>query len=231
MAHLDVLLLNAHRRYLNTSVQYGGFLGIYILSAFLRREGYEAKGMAESLHIVKSRIDKLCSASEVSMVGLYCDFDNVTENIFLSSYIKEKYQLPVIVGGPQATSLKEDFFIRSKCDAVVRYEGELTVLELANFFLEGVGDLTTINGIAYCDATGMLHINPERPLIQNLDALPMVDENCYLEPKYYYGGLSLMTGRGCPFQCAFCHEGAHTRKVRLRSVENVLAEIDAYLEK
>lgn len=39
-----------------------------------------------------------------------------------------------------------------------------------------------------------------------------------------------MTGRGCPFHCAFCHEGAHTKAVRLRSVENVLAEIDVYLK-
>lgn len=231
MEHLDVLLLNAHRRYLDTSVQFGGFLGIYILSAFLRREGYEAKGLAESLNVVKSRIDDLCSKNAVSMIGLYCDFDNVTENIFLSKYVKNNYHLPVIVGGPQATSLGEDFFTRSCCDAVVRYEGELTVLELANFFLEGVGELGFIKGIAYRDASGLIHINPERPLIQNLDALPFVDEQCYLEPKYFYGGLSIMTGRGCPFHCAFCHEGAHTRKVRFRSVGNVLAEIDAYLAK
>ena len=39
-----------------------------------------------------------------------------------------------------------------------------------------------------------------------------------------------MTGRGCPFRCAFCHEGTHTRAVRFRSVENVFAEIDAYLD-
>ena len=39
-----------------------------------------------------------------------------------------------------------------------------------------------------------------------------------------------MTGRGCPFHCAFCHEGHHSRKVRFRSVENVLNEIRHFLE-
>ncbi|MBR1904644.1 MAG: radical SAM protein, partial [Alphaproteobacteria bacterium] len=39
-----------------------------------------------------------------------------------------------------------------------------------------------------------------------------------------------MTGRGCPFHCAFCHEGIG-KGVRLRSVENILSEIDAYLTK
>lgn len=226
---LDILFLNLHRRYLNSVPTHGGFLGIYLLSAFARQEGYEAKGFSGTLEKGFEHVEKLCGAGEISMIGLYCDYDNVTENIFLSRHVKEKYNLPVIVGGPQATALDADFFIASKCDAVVRYEGEMTVLELMNFYLEGVGALEKILGVSWLDG-GKVRKNPERPLIKNLDALPFVDEECYLEPRNFYHGLSLMTGRGCPFRCAFCHEGAHTKMVRLRSVENVLAEIDAYLK-
>ena len=226
---LDILFLNLHRRYLNVESTHGGFRGIFLLSAFVRREGYEAKSFSGTLEAGLSHVDKICAAGEVSMVGLYCDYENITENIFLSRHVKENYNLPVIVGGPQATALDEKFFRESKCDAVVRYEGELTVLELMNFFLEEVGALENILGISYLDSDA-LKINPERPPIKNLDALPFVDEACYLEPKNFYRDLSLMTGRGCPFRCAFCHEGAHTRAVRFRSVENVLAEIDAFLK-
>ena len=226
---LDILFLNLHRRYLNVESTHGGFRGIFLLSAFVRREGYEAKSFSGTLEAGLSHVDKICAAGEVSMVGLYCDYENITENIFLSRHVKENYKLPVIVGGPQATALDEKFFRESKCDAVVRYEGELTVLELMNFFLEEVGALEKILGISYLDGDA-LKINPERPPIKNLDALPFVDEACYLEPKNFYRDLSLMTGRGCPFRCAFCHEGAHTRAVRFRSVENVLAEIDAFLK-
>ena len=224
---LDILFLNVHRRYLDAELGYGGFLGIYLLAAFARQEGYAAKSFSGTLERGLKRLDDL--GAEISMVGLYCDFDNVTENIFLSRHVKEKFGLPVIVGGPQATALDADFFISSKCDAVVRYEGELTVLELMNFYLEGVGALEKILGVSYFSG-GEVHKNPERPLIKNLDALPFIDAACYLEPKDFYHSLGLMTGRGCPFRCAFCHEGAHTKTVRLRSVENVLAEIDAYLK-
>ena len=96
-------------------------------------------------------------------------------------------------------------------------------------FLEDVGKLENILGIGYLRGEKQIK-NFERPPIKNLDALPFIDEACYLEPEHFYRGLSLMTGRGCPFHCAFCHEGAHTRSVRFRSVENVLAEIDAYLK-
>ena len=229
MAELDILFLNLHRRYLNTNANYGGFLGIYILAAFVKQEGYNAKSFAGNFEEGLKILDDFCTAGKISMVGLYCDYENVTENIFISRHVKEKYNLPVIIGGPQATALDENFFIASKCDAVVRYEGELTVLELMNFFIEEVGALENILGIMYLKGD-KLQKNPERPLIQNLDALPFIDAECYIKPQDFYEGLSLMTGRGCPFHCAFCHEGAHTRAVRFRSVENVLAEIDAYLK-
>jgi radical SAM superfamily enzyme YgiQ (UPF0313 family) len=217
-----------HRRYLNIEPTHGGFLGIYLLAAFVRQEGYEAKSFSGTLEAGLRQVERLCAEKKVSMVGLYCDYDNITENIFLSLHIKDNYNLPVIIGGPQATALDKNFYIESKCNAVVRYEGELTVLELMNFYLEEIGELEKILGISYLSGDDLIK-NPERPLIRNLDALPFIDADCYLEPKYFYRGFNIMTGRGCPFHCAFCHEGAHTRAVRFRSVENVLAEVDAFL--
>lgn len=229
MPELDILFLNLHRRYLNFEADFGGFLGIYYLSAYLRKNLYAAKGFSGTLNHGKKILDKFCTENKISAVGLYCDYDNVTENIFISSYVKENFNLPVIVGGPQATALEENFFVQSKCDAVVIGEGELTVLEIIKFFIDGIGDLKNILGINFLTAEG-LQKNPARPLIKNLDDLPFIDEYCYLEPKNFYRGLNIMTGRGCPFHCAFCHEGTHSKTVRLRSVENVLAEIDAYLK-
>lgn len=227
----DIIFLNLHRKYLDYIPTYGGFLGIYILSAWVNANGYCGQGFAGTLHQGRTIVDNLCLKNQVEIIGLYCDYGNVTENIWLSRYVKEKYRIPVIIGGPQATSLGEDFLKKSCCDALVFYEGELTVMELLNFFLDGTGSLNTINGIAYLDENGIYHKTPSRGLIHNLDAIPFIDEKCYLIPRTDWSEISIMTGRGCPFRCAFCHEGAGTKAVRYRSVENVLQEIEINLKK
>ena len=230
MMENDIIFLNLHRRYINRKADYGGFLGIYQLAAFLKENGYEAQSFSGQLMEGMKILDEACAHDRTLMVGLYCDYANVTENIFLSHYIKETYGLPVIVGGPQATSLREEFMMKSNCDAVVRYEGELTVLELVQFFIDGSGSLDSMKGIMTME-NGKCHIHEERPLIENLDALPLIDDSCYINPIVRRDELDIMTGRGCPFHCAFCHEGHHSRKVRFRSVENVLGEIRCFLGK
>lgn len=229
MKNNDILLFNLHRKYVNQESFHGGFSGIYLIAAFIEENGFEGQAYAGLLADGKKLIDYACANGIVKVVGLYCDFDNVTENIFLSNYIKEQYGLPVIVGGPQATALGADFFECSACDAIVRYEGELTVLDLMRYFVDGIGDLSAIKGISYYK-DGVVHINTERPLIENLDSLPFLDSRFSLDDKFRQGEANIMTGRGCPFHCSFCHEGHHTRKVRFRSVENVLQEVDQFLE-
>lgn len=228
MRENDIVFFNLHRRYINNIPTYGGFKGIYSLAAFINNNGYYAQSFAGQLVEGKNKIDEICSNRKTSIIGLYCDYENVTENIFLSKYIKEKYNIPVLIGGPQATALKKSFYEKSLCDVVVRYEGELTVLELLHHFLDDSVDLSMIDGISYLK-NGEIIVNKDRDLIENLDALPFVTQDCYLDLKQFNNELSVMTGRGCPFNCAFCHEGQHTKKVRFRSVENVIGEIEAFL--
>lgn len=231
MRENDILFFNLHRRYLNYQPSYGGFLGIYMLAAFLNKNGYAAQSYAGSLVEGKQLIDEACQNQKVGMIDLYCDYENVTENMFLCRYIKETYGIPVVCGGPQATALGKEFFEKSHCDAVGVYEGELTVLETVDYFLDGIGELDQIQGLVFYRDGELVH-TPLRPVIQNLDALPFIDSECYLVPeRQRYNELSIMTGRGCPFHCAFCHEGSHTRQVRFRSIPNVLQEIDLFLDK
>lgn len=155
MPELDILFLNLHRRYLNSAMNFCGFLGIYYLSAYLRKNFYAAKGFSETLNQVNHILDTLGKEKKISAIGLYCDYENVTENIFISLYIKETFNLPVIVGGSLTTALEEKFFVQSKCDAVVIGEGEISVSELAKFFIDGIGDIKIVLRINFLTAEGL----------------------------------------------------------------------------
>ncbi len=228
MRNNDVIFFNLHRRYLNHFSQFGGFIGTFILSAVVNQNGYAAQGFAGTLMEGKKLIDEACQQHKVAIIGLYCDYENITENIQLCRYIKQTYHLPVMVGGPQATALGKTFLDESGCDVVSRYEGEITVVQLLDYFLDNVGSLEKIKGIMYKKGENVV-INPEQDLVENLDALPFITDECYLTGRHLSNQLSVMTGRGCPFHCAFCHEGHHTKKVRFRSVENVIEEIELFL--
>jgi anaerobic magnesium-protoporphyrin IX monomethyl ester cyclase len=121
-----------------------------------------------------------------------------------------------VIGGPHVTSVDAD---RSLWDVVVRGEGEQAVSILVRYAEKGakgvIRDLLPIN---------------------DLDSIPfparhLVDLNDYVREVDGKKATVLITSRGCPFGCVFCDSEMWGRKVRRRSVENVMAEIDHLKER
>lgn len=126
---------------------------------------------------------------------------------------------------------------------VVRGEPELTVRELVDTLHSG-GDWTAIQGISW-RRDGQVTHNPSRPLIQDLDTLPLPARH-HLEGRHYYNPklkcepyTTAVTSRNCPYHCIYCvpssltfareieHRRVHGCKppVAMRSVESVDAEM------
>jgi anaerobic magnesium-protoporphyrin IX monomethyl ester cyclase len=81
--------------------------------------------------------------------------------------------------------------------------------------------------------SSVVHENPRRPDIRDLDALPfpawdLVDIPRYralwLERHGYYS-MNLVTTRGCPYHCNWCAKPIWGQRYNSRSPENVVAEI------
>jgi len=225
----DILLIDIHKPETSFNFKYDGYIGINLLAAFLSENGFPAKTFTGKTHEIEDVLQKEIKNFDVKMIGLSCDYENQTTVSDISKYIKNKYGIPVIIGGPQAIALDKDFLLKSKCDVIVRGEGEITLLELLNYFINGTGQLEKIKGITFLKNSAC-HRTNDRELIKRLDLLP------FKSAKYSIGGygdkmmVSVLTGRGCPFSCSFCYEGSNSRQVRYRSVENVMQEIDTILE-
>src|SRR5208283_5447215 len=126
-------------------------------------------------------------------------------------------------------------------DIAVMGEGEYTMLELAQYF-EGKKQLSEILGLAY-SKNGEVNVNSPRPFIKNLDELPypaydLMDMEQYLSPKkigyrsFRNRAISMITSRGCPFNCCFCSVHLHMGKqFRAHSANYVLSHIEYVVKK
>ena len=134
----------------------------------------------------------------------------------------------IVIGGPHASCLPEDIVQNEHVDFVARGEGEYTFLDLVKA-LESGDDPKRLPGLTF-KANGNVMSNPDRPLIENLDEVPFPFREFYISEKETcvptYEGVLFAT-RGCPSRCIFCSSHrVWTRKVRYRSPENVVAEME-----
>jgi radical SAM superfamily enzyme YgiQ (UPF0313 family) len=127
----------------------------------------------------------------------------------------------VVVGGAHPTLDPEGTIAEKEFDYVIRGEGEFAFLELAENKSE-----ESIKGLSFKKNGKLIH-NENRPFLKDLDILPFPSRNSFLNDTKYLDACHIVTGRGCPFGCAYCGSPAlWHRQVRLRSVGNVMAELE-----
>lgn len=150
---------------------------------------------------------------------------------------RQKPETKIVFGGHNASFVDERTLERFPfIDAVVRGEGEITFPELIQG-LEGGKDLREIEGITFRIANRVIR-NPDRPLIENLDSLPVSDYS-FVSPLSVYRdacGLArsiaiLEVGRGCPHRCIYCSQSLVWRRTaRTYSVGRLIAEMRNLVE-
>jgi len=119
---------------------------------------------------------------------------------------KYNKEIKIVMGGPHVTFVPEKTF--KECpyiEFIVRGEGELTFKELIES-LDKNKDPSNILGLSI-NMGNKIKNNPPRPLIKDVDAIPMPSYDLLPMEKYQVDGIkfgTVMTSRGCPFNCAFC---------------------------
>ena len=138
-----------------------------------------------------------------------------------------------MAGGAHPTGYTADCMQDPNIDAAVRNEGELTFLELVKTVERGE-PFAGLAGLSY-RKNGAIVNNPPREFITELDALPMPDwkmadlerysgyipHSPFLYTRKY---ANIVTSRGCPFNCTFCHN-VMGKKFRAHSPKRVIDEL------
>lgn len=125
-----------------------------------------------------------------------------------------------IIGGSH-TTLKPQTGLDDGFDIVMLGEGENSIKTI----------LTNISATGTCESI------VQAPYTEDLDSIPypardLVDIKSYgyeFEPGHK--ATTVMTSRGCPWNCAFCTKDVFGKTLRFRSPENVAGEIKEVIEK
>jgi anaerobic magnesium-protoporphyrin IX monomethyl ester cyclase len=162
------------------------------------------------------------------MVGISVYTVKIASSFRIAQIVKDfNPDIPVVFGGPHPSVKSDESLKIAPCvDFVLRGEAEFSFARLVET-IEKKGPISDIKGLSY-RKDGQITHNPDTDFIEDLDRLPFPARDLLINKDTYTSedmGL-LMSGRGCPFECTFCSSaGVWGRKVRFRSIENVLDEM------
>jgi hopanoid biosynthesis associated radical SAM protein HpnJ len=135
-----------------------------------------------------------------------------------------------LIGAKVAVDAEGSLRTAPAIDFVARNEFDFTIKDVADDH-----PWSKIDGLSYRNEAGAIVHNPDRAILENMDALPFVtpvyQRDLTIE-NYFIGYLkhpyiSIYTGRGCKSRCTFClwpqTVGGH--RYRTRSVAHVIEEI------
>lgn len=206
-------------------------LGLAYLAAVLEKEGHTIKiidGVATDISI-EEIVD---SAKDFDFVGVTVLSTFFKRCVELVEEIKRAANIPIIAGGAHATVMPISL-LEKGVDYVVIGEGEDTINELISMLVNKPSlNIDKVKGIAFL-RDGKMVITERRPLISNLDRLPMPARHLLPMDQYKTSEAranrkpshSMVVSRGCKGNCTFCFKGAFGTEFRCLSPERIVEEM------
>lgn len=209
--------------------------GLAYIAAALLKEGHDVEVYNQDVqHYPDEHLTTYLNQNkfDVTGVGVIAGYYQYRKLIKISDAINRSRNRPFYVLGGHGPSPEPEFFLnKTQADAVVIGEGEITIIDLLSAIYNH-RPLDSVKGIAF-RAGDKVVINERRPLIKNVDSIPM--PAYHLFPIEYYRLLRMphatnsdfimpvLSGRGCPFKCNFCYR--MDKGFRPRSNEKIIQEI------
>lgn len=205
------------------------------LSAVLKNAGYNCELMIER---EEENLFSSISSYSPDIFIIPCD---VGGNIWcenLAEKIKKKFKQKIVFCGTYP-SFNPEIIENPNVDIVCIGEAEYAILELLNNLRENK-EVKNVKNL-YIKENNIIYKNDVRPLIENLDTLPLPDRDIYFAKYKFLADFPLKkftTGRGCPNVCSFCFnrnfkeiykdKGTYVRR---KSPQRVIEEIKIIMRK
>ncbi|MBF0342000.1 MAG: B12-binding domain-containing radical SAM protein [Magnetococcales bacterium] len=154
------------------------------------------------------------------IIGVTAMTNEIKQAASLVELLKQQIpEITALVGGIHVSSLPEQTLREFPAfDFGVLGEGEETLHAWLTQW-SGATPITT-PGVCWIDEEKNYHTTGPRPMLPDLDLLPMPAWDLFRPAEFYI----IQSSRGCPFSCQFC-TNQWGRKVRARDPEKVLDEL------
>ena len=209
-------------------------IGLGYIAAVLRNAGHEVTIYNQDVyHYPESHLTEYLTKNHFDVVGVsvIAGYYQYWKLLKISEAINAVPNKPFyIIGGHGPAPEPEYFLKKTKADAVCIGEGEVTAVELLEA-IAGKRSFHSVKGIAFME-NGQLVQTPRRELITDIDSIPLPAWDLF--PMDYYTLLrgphikneersfTLLSGRGCIFQCNFCFR--LDKGFRPRSAEAIIEQ-------
>ena len=193
--------------YLASSLEQNGFEEILIIDAKLERKSpenvlYDLKMFHPDVLGITAMTHEIIQASKLA--------EQVKEILPLST---------IVIGGVHVSILPQETLEEFPAfDYGICNEGEKSFPLLMKALSEK-GELETVPNLAYRNSNSV-NLTFQADWLNDLDSIPFPAWNRFPKAREY----PILTSRGCPFQCNFCHP--YGRKVRNRAPEKAVKELD-----
>ena len=163
---------------------------------------------------------------DIDIVGVTSMTPNIVDAGNAVEIVRKHHpHVRTVIGGCHVTALPEQTLQEFPAfDIGVIGEGEKTLPELVKVLREG-GSAGDVKGVVYRDGSAV-KVTAPMEFVEDLDSLPFPAWRFF---SLSSGMMSVLTARGCPFNCNFCMRVLGS-KVRFRSPESIIAELKYLVE-
>ncbi len=202
-------------------------LGLAYLASSLEQDGHTVKildAFAKGLNWTEFKEE--VKKEEPDLIGIG-GMTPIIDSTIRAIKICRPHTSLIVVGGPHIAVHKQGFFRECpQADLGILGEGEESFRLLLKR-IESGGDYRDIPGLVSQEI-----LNPPQNWIENLDNLPFPARHLLANDLYRYALwpgkriTTIITSRGCPYQCIFCDKSIFGSQWRARSPKNVVDELE-----
>ncbi|RXJ55364.1 B12-binding domain-containing radical SAM protein [Candidatus Marinarcus aquaticus] len=214
--------------------------GMAYIAGTLLKHNYEVEIYEQDIHhypeshLTEKLNNEYYDVVGLSFIGGYYEYKKALK---ISDAINQSTQRPLyIIGGFGPSPAPHYFLEKTGADVIIRGEGENTIIDLLEHYKQKKS-FSSVLGIAY-EEDGKMYVNADRPLIEDVDSIPMPAYHLFNIEHYRLLRMPnctstdfimpVLSGRGCTFTCNFCYR--MDKGFRARSNEAIIEEIK-YLQK